>query len=132
MKKDLESYQKHNEGYVTDTSYYTKEAILKRAKEEELFKRVGFPLGIEMTSVLPPTHVDIGSGVGWLVREMSPYFKKTIGIEPSLAAVEAAKNLTSELTNVSFIQEDMIEGYKKLDLSSPMFCRQSRRAALDG
>lgn len=121
MKKDLQSYEKHNKGYQEDTSYYTKEAIVKRTEESNDFKRTGFELALSITKELPKVHVDIGSGVGWLVRKMSPYFSKSYGIELSHAAVESAKRVTEELPNVSFLEDDMIDGYKKLALQEPVF-----------
>lgn len=121
MKKDLQSYEKHNEGYENDTRYYTREAIIERTEKTDDFRRVGFELALALTKNLPDIHIDIGSGVGWLARKMSNHFKKSIGIELSHAAVVSARKLTEDLTNVSFMEADMIDGYKKLNVGSPVF-----------
>jgi hypothetical protein len=121
MKKDLQSYIKHNTGYESDKDYYTKEEIINRTEKNNDFKRAGFTFALSITKNLPKTHIDIGSGVGWLVRKMSPYFEKSIGIEPSHAAVKAAQNLTDDLRNVTFLEEDMVEAYKKLNITQPVF-----------
>lgn len=121
MQKDLQSYKKHNSGYETDTDYYTKEAIISRTEKTNDFHRAGFELALSLTKNIPKIHIDIGSGVGWLVRKMAPYFEKSIGIEPSHAAVLAAKNLTQGMDNVSFLTEDMVEAYKKINLKEPAF-----------
>jgi SAM-dependent methyltransferase len=121
MKKDLQSYVKHNEGYETDKDYYTVDSIITRTEEAEAFKKIGFEYCLSITKNLPRTHIDIGCGVGWLVRKMAPYFEKSIGIEPSHAAILAAKNLTEGMDNVSFFEEDMVEAYKKINLTEPAF-----------
>jgi len=121
MQKDLQSYKKHNDGYETDKDYYTKEAIISRTEKTDDFTRAGFAFALSLTKELPKIHIDIGSGVGWLVRKMSPHFERSIGIEPSHAAIIAAKNLTEGMENVSYMEEDMVEAYKKLNLTEPAF-----------
>lgn len=121
MKKDLKSYEKHNKGYIEDPSYYEKEAIINRTEQYKDFERSGFALALLITSKMPSIHIDIGSGVGWLVRKMSPRFSKSYGIEPSHSAVEAAKKLNEDTPNIHFLEMDMVDGYKKINLESPAF-----------
>lgn len=121
MKKDLQSYRKHDLGYESEPEYYTKEAILERTENGNYFQNLGFKLAISITKNLPRNHIDIGSGVGWLVAKMSPYFTKSIGIEPSKKAVEAAMVLTENMDNVSFLEMDMVDAYKKLDIKEATF-----------
>ena len=121
MKKDLESYKRHNKDYENLTDFYKAENIIKRTEATNDFVRAGFDYALFVTKNMPSAHIDIGSGVGWLVRKMSPHFTKSIGIEPSHAAVLAAKELTKDLSNTSFVENDMIDGYKEINLTEPAF-----------
>ncbi|MDQ5962369.1 MAG: Class SAM-dependent methyltransferase [Patescibacteria group bacterium] len=122
MKKDLKSYERHNKDYVLDQdTYYSKEAVIKRTEDSNMFKSSGFELAFTLSKKLPETHIDIGSGVGWLTRKTAPLFKHVIGIEPSTAAVSAAKKVNDDCTNVSFVNKDMVDGLVSLNLSEPVF-----------
>lgn len=121
MKKDLQSYHKHDAGYVTDKNLYSKQAIIERTELTNDFIRTGFGLALAITKNIPKVHIDIGCGVGWLVRKMSSHFTKSIGIEMSHAAIISAKKLTEDLSNVEFLEMDMVDGYKKLNPKEPVF-----------
>lgn len=121
MKKDMRSYEMHNKDYEELEDFYKKENIIERTEKTNDFVRAGFNYAISITKNMPNNHVDIGSGVGWLVRKMAPHFKKSIGIEPSKAATSAAKKLTENLENVYFIEKDMLDGYRELNIEEPAF-----------
>ncbi|MCK9344970.1 MAG: class I SAM-dependent methyltransferase [Candidatus Pacebacteria bacterium] len=122
MKKDLQSYEKHNSEYLEETnSYENNIQLIKKYDQCNLFKTLGFELAIRMSNPLPETHIDIGSGNGWLVRKSSRFFKKSIGIEPSTAITKVATRINEENTNVSFINADMIDGLQQLDIKAPVF-----------
>ncbi len=121
MKKDLHSYEEHNKGYENDKHYYQKEVILARTEATKDFERTGFGLALSLTKRLPKIHVDIGSGVGWLLHKMAPHFEKSYGIELSHAAVLAGRKVTSEYPTVTHLEMDIIDGYKRLDLKEPAF-----------
>lgn len=122
MKKDLKSYKVHDRDFNSESNSFerTREIILEYDKKD-YFKSLGFKLAIEMTKYLPPTHIDIGSGNGWLLRKTSPYFKKVIGVEPSQQGIEVAKKTTEGCKNVLFINLDMVDAFSEIDLSSPVF-----------
>lgn len=121
MKKDLQSYEQHNHDYKILEEFYSKENIIERTERTNDFVRTGFKYALSITTNRPKTHIDIGSGVGWLVRKMAPHFENSIGIEPSHAAINAAKELTKDLHNVSFVEKDMIDAYKELNIIEPAF-----------
>lgn len=121
MKKDLQSYHVHDKDYKEKKEFYLPEAIISRTEESSDFERTGFELALAITKDLPKVHVDIGCGVGWLLRKMSPSFGSSIGIEPSSAALEAARRLTRDCNNVSFIQADMADAFDELPPHTPIF-----------
>jgi SAM-dependent methyltransferase len=123
--KDLDSYKKHNSEYETDTGGIEhNENIYKKYDQENQFKNLGFEDAIMRTENLPLTHIDIGSGVGWLLRKTSPYFKDVIGIEPSTQAIKTAEALNKN-ENVSFLNEDMVDGLQSINPTEPVFITTS-------
>jgi len=122
MKKDLQSYKKHNSEYLEEMNNYNNNVeVVKRYNQHNLFKNLGFEYAIRMSNPLPKIHIDIGSGNGWLVRKTAPLFKKVIGIEPSMTIIEVANKINEGNTNVSFVNADMIDGLQQLDTKDPVF-----------
>jgi hypothetical protein len=122
MKKDLTSYEKHDSEFNTELNSVQKTLeIIKLYDEVNQFKLLGFEHSIRMSNPLPKTHIDIGSGNGWLVRKTSPLFEKVIGIEPSAQGVSLAKEINKENKNVYFINKDMIDGLQELASQEPVF-----------
>jgi hypothetical protein len=122
MKRDLNSYQKHDSEFNTELNSFAKTMeIIKSYDDVDQFGLLGFRLAMHMSNPLPKTHIDIGSGNGWLTRKTSPLFEKVFGIEPSLTGVNLAKKVTEGLTNVTFVNKDMIDGLKEINPTSPVF-----------
>ena len=92
MKKDLESYKKHDQHHINHSKDIASVlGIIKKYDEDNIFEKMGFKKAIETTDELPNIHIDIGSGMGWLLIKTSKYFEKIIGIEPSKSAIDTAK-----------------------------------------
>lgn len=126
MKKDLQSYKKHDDEFNTDlNSYETTISVIEKYDSEKQFERHGFELAIKLTSKLPNTHIDIGSGNGWLLRKMSQHFEKVIGIEPSKTGAELSLKVNSNKKNISVLNMDMIDGIKDLNPQKPVFMTTS-------
>lgn len=126
MNKDLKSYSAHDKEFQSKlNSYDTTLSIIKNYDEQKQFERLGFELALKLTSALPKTHIDIGSGNGWLLRKMSPYFEKCIGIEPSKTGSELSLKINEHNKNVSVINKDMIDGLDHLNISEPVFITTS-------
>ncbi len=122
MKKDLQSYKQHDSEFNTELNSIARTLeIIKKYDEVDQFKNLGFEYAIRMSNPLPPMHVDIGSGNGWLVRKTSLLFKDVIGIEPSMTGVAIAKEINKGNRNVRFINKDMVDGLTDLNPNSPVF-----------
>jgi Methyltransferase domain len=121
VKKDLRSYRIHNETYEKERDFYSKNAIIERTEKTRDFERTGFGLALALTKILPKTHIDIGCGVGWLIRKMHPHFEHSVGIEPSEAALLSAKELMKDAPSVHFLNCDMVDGINQLNLKEPAF-----------
>jgi hypothetical protein len=126
MHKDLKSYAAHDREFHSElNSYDATLGIIKKYDEEKQFEKLGFALALKLTTVLPKIHIDIGSGNGWLLRKMSPYFEKCIGIEPSEAGSTLSLKINSENKNVSVVNKDMIDGMEYLNITKPVFITTS-------
>lgn len=126
MKKDLKSYIAHDKEFQTDLNSYDKTlSIIKEYDAQKKFEKLGFELAIKLTTNMPKTHIDIGSGNGWLLRKMSPYFEKCIGIEPSKTGSDLSLKINAQNKNVSVINKEMIEGLDFLSPKDPVFITTS-------
>jgi SAM-dependent methyltransferase len=122
MKKDLNSYRKHDSEFNTELNSLERTLeIVKHYDNIDQFTLLGFKQALRMSNPLPKIHIDIGSGNGWLTRKTSPIFEKVFGVEPSTTGVEVAKKITQEFTNITFINKDMIDGLKEINPTSPIF-----------
>lgn len=122
MKKDLQSYEQH------DGEYSSEEDIIRKAKEivddyakKNIFKTLGFQLALTLTKELPKTHIDIGSGIGWLPHTTAKLFDHVVGIEPSQAAYTTAQEINKHYTNVRFLNKDMLDGLEELSVKEAVF-----------
>jgi hypothetical protein len=126
MKKDLKSFHRHDAQYSTSKNMYDETlSDIERYDKTMQFERMGFKLALRLTSLRPKIHIDIGSGNGWLLRKMSPYFEKAIGIEPSRTATETCRKVYKEIPNISLINSDMCDGLDELKPTEPVFLTTS-------
>lgn len=132
MKKDLNSYIKHNSQYVVNdiTAENTLETI-KKYDALNMFEKQGFAEALKKFDHRK-LHIDIGSGTGWLIGKTAPLFEKVIGIEPSKAATHASSLVFSNFKNIEYINEDMVDALKEMKASgkisaatSPIFFTSS-------
>jgi SAM-dependent methyltransferase len=122
MKKDLQSQKEHDQDYIKlHTLEYVKD-ILKKYEDEKMFENLGFEQAIKKLHNIN-THIDVGCGSGWLLYKTSPLFNKVIGIEPSKAIIEVNNKIVEErnLTNVEFVNMDMIDALKHIKPTVPVF-----------
>ncbi|MES2986080.1 MAG: class I SAM-dependent methyltransferase [Patescibacteria group bacterium] len=123
MKKDLQSYKKHEAEYISfHTVEYVRNIIATYEKENQ-FELRGFTAAIKKLKNTE-THIDIGCGSGWLLYKTSPFFKRVIGIEPTAKIIEVNKQYIHEiggLSNVEFINMDMIDGIHSINPTRPVF-----------
>lgn len=122
MKKDLQSFEKHNKEYNQLYTVQSIKNILNEFENNKMFEHLGFEKAIKKLNDLH-THIDVGCGSGWLLYKTSPMFNKVIGIEPSSAIIEINNKIVAErnLTNVEFINMDMIDALKHLNPIEPVF-----------
>ncbi len=122
MNKDLRSYERHNAQYLERSNDYenTLEKLAIYDKIDQ-FSILGFKQIISLLNPKPKLHIDIGSGNGWLARKTAPLFDRVIGIEPSSAIVKMAEKVNEGTMNCSFMNEDMVDGLKKLSPKEPVF-----------
>jgi 2-polyprenyl-3-methyl-5-hydroxy-6-metoxy-1,4-benzoquinol methylase len=127
MSKDLQSFQKHNAEYLQVNMHSVPLTLTEYARYDSLnkFEKDGFKQAIETTKPLPKIHIDIGSGIGWLTRKTSPYFKKVYGIEPSQKACEISGKALEDFPNVSILCADMIDGLDIISPKEPVFITSS-------
>lgn len=125
MKKDLNSYIKHNSEYViNDITTENTLKIIRKYDEQNMFEKQGFKIALEKFNHRE-LHVDIGSGTGWLLGKTAPLFKKVIGVEPSEAATKASGLVFSNFTNIEYINKDMIDAIKDINIIHPTFFTSS-------
>lgn len=121
MKKDLNSYIAHNAQYeVNDITEKNTLNTIKKYDALQLYERQGFVSAIEKFSHRK-LHIDIGSGTGWLLRKTAPVFEKVIGIEPSKTATQASSKALSQYSNIEYINEDMVDALKVINITEPAF-----------
>lgn len=126
MKKDEKSYHTHDAEYNSElNSYEATLKVIKNYDDHKQFENLGFALALSLTTKMPATHIDVGSGNGWLLRKMSPHFKKVIGIEPSKTGSELSLKINKENTNVSVVNKDMVDGLEYLSPVEPVFMTSS-------
>jgi SAM-dependent methyltransferase len=126
MKKDMQSYEKHNSQYLEEiNSYESTLKIIEKYDKLNQFKITGFEMALKLTKELPGTVVDIGSGTGWLVQKLSPFFEKIIALEPSEAALKVSQKINNNLKNIEYINKAGAEFIKEINFLSPIFITTS-------
>ena len=68
-----------------------------------------------------PRALDIGSGLGSLTRKLAPFTGQICGTDISAVAIEKARKLSAALPNVTYSQEDMLEGPQWGNLKKRIF-----------
>lgn len=120
--KDLKSYVKHDSEYHLEINNVQQtKIIIEKYEKNKQFEISGFKLALRLTSEKPKIHVDIGTGNGWLLRKMSPFFEKTIGVEPSKKAIDLCREVHSDIKNIELINMDMCDALDFLKLEEPIF-----------
>ncbi|MFA5934674.1 MAG: hypothetical protein WC827_02200 [Candidatus Paceibacterota bacterium] len=122
MKKDLLSYKEHDAQIIETHDVEYLKGIIQRFKNNNTFEVAGFKKAFSIPHEAK-THIDIGSGGGWLIIETSKIFDEVIGIEPSETAVRNVEKLIEEmgLKNIKLINKDMIDGMNELKPTKPVF-----------
>lgn len=118
---DAESYIAHNSQYEQEAS---KQLHIEGYKNQDTygqFERFGYRKIMEAFPGVRGMHIDFGCGGGWLLSRTAGLFNKVVGVEPSASAIEIAKEINKGNKNVSYFCEDMVEGFKKLEISGPVF-----------
>jgi SAM-dependent methyltransferase len=120
-KPDLQSYIAHDREFQMSNSMEHHIREYKKQDTYGQFERWGYKKIMEAFPEVRSMHIDFGCGGGWLLTKTSPFFKTVVGVEPSASGVEVAKEINKGLNNVQFICADMVEGFKKLEISEPVF-----------
>jgi SAM-dependent methyltransferase len=109
---------------VNDITEANTQETVKKYDEQNMFEKQGFKAALEKFDHRK-LHIDIGSGTGWLLGKTAPLFEKVIGIEPSKAATHASGLVFSNFKNIEYINEDVVDAMKSMDISSPAFFTSS-------
>lgn len=123
MRRDMKSFKVHDKDYGNFFDLEKSKKVAQEYEQEGLFEKAGFQEMVEKLKGKIKTHIDIGSGTGWLVTATSPYFERVVGIEPSKKAIDIAKALLIErsIKNIEFLEMDMVDGINHLNLTEPVF-----------
>lgn len=124
-KYDVKSYVGHNKDYVNFYTIQKTRRIFQRYEKQNLFETLGYEKMITRYPGVRDVHIDIGAGCGWLARRTSVYFNKVIAIEPSIAAVIMAKEITRGCKNIDFVISDAVTALTVLAPDSPVFLTTS-------
>jgi len=106
---ETKSFAAHDEGYEAEFGIEWCRKHYADYEKQNNFAKQGFERHVTEAAKTITTHVDIGSGAGWLVRKTAPYFISVIGVEPSKAATDIASELNQDLPNVTFLHMGMFE-----------------------
>jgi len=119
-KKDLTSFHRHDRDYVNvdPKSYAT---TFKDMDIYQQFDLYGYKTIIESFPLVRSLHIDMGCGGGWLLEKTAPLFERVIGVDPSAAALEGAREVTKNLPNVEFLEADMVEALEKISPVEPIY-----------
>lgn len=122
---DNYSYIKHNSQFEGEQDLEWHKQRFAEYEKNNVYEANGYKKFIEEHPEVRDTHVDIGSGAGWLLVKTAPLFRRVIGIEPSTAGVEYSKFFNKEFGNVEHINADMIAGYSSLHFEKPILVTTS-------
>lgn len=124
-KYDIKSYVVHNEDYVNFYTIQKTRRIFEKYEKQNLFRMCGYEKIITKYPGVRGVHIDIGAGCGWLARRTSVYFSKVMAIEPSIAAIIMAKEITRGCKNIDFVISDAITALTVFAPDSPVFLTTS-------
>lgn len=113
------SFAAHHAGYETEFGIDWCRKHYADYEARNLFSIQGFEKHVLEAKQTLSTHIDIGSGAGWLVRKTAPHFATVYAVEPSLAATEIAKELNTDLSNIQFMNMGMFEFMTKHQPQEP-------------
>jgi hypothetical protein len=121
IKGEQTSYKAHNREYEDSSSLEWHKTRYSEFKKNKDFEVLGFKKIIDANPLVRDIHIDLGSGAGWLLSNTAPIFKKVIGIEPSLAAINMAKYFNKDFFNIEYLNLGMIEGLEQTKITLPTF-----------
>lgn len=121
---DTDSYKAHNSNFIDLHTYDYSTKIIKDYDDKRLFEGGGYTTALKKFTHRS-THIDIGTGIGWLLRKTSPLFDRVIGIEPSETAVAVSKEILKEYDNISHINKPMLEAFQDIPFDTPIFFTSS-------
>ncbi len=119
--KDLKSFKTHDADYQTTFNLENSKKRIAEYDAIDVYTKNGFSQAVEKALEFSNTHIDIGSGVGWLLLKTAQKFQRVIGIEPSESAIATARKITEKFSNIEYIQKDMIDGIQALSIDTPVF-----------
>lgn len=113
------SFQRHNSEYEEEKSFEREKSNYEDYKKRNCFNgpESKYEDFIKSHPEVRELAIDIGSGCGWLSVELSRFFKKVIGIEPSKKAVVIAEQLKPvQCKNIEYVNTYAEEGLDKLSI----------------
>lgn len=117
---DLKSFEAHDPSYKDmDVKEYGR--VYKNLEVYNQYEILGYNKVVDSYPGVRGLHIDVGCGGGWLLVKTAPIFSKVVGIDPSVAALEGAKEVTKDFGNVELMEADMVEALKKLGPTEPVF-----------
>ena len=119
MKLEQKSFLAHDEQYKTIANKAWLDNLYKENDKQSLLQKMGFEDVFKKYQNKIHVYIDLGCGGGYLLNRASSYFNKVIGIEPSKAALDSAKEINSDISNISYINEPMIEGMQLVSKDQP-------------
>jgi len=119
MKLEQKSFLAHDEQYRTIANKAWLDNLYKENDKQSLLQKMGFEDVFKKYQNKIHVYIDLGCGGGYLLNRASPYFNKVIGIEPSKAALDSAKEINNDISNISYINEPMIEGMQLVSKDQP-------------
>ncbi len=123
LQDKKESYRKHDLQYRDKHALELQKENLKKNINQDLFNDPSNKLGLLLGKHpnVRSCAVDIGCGPGWLSGILSKKFIKVIGIDPSAAGLEIAKELhpQNEFPNTEWRQGFAEEIMPTLNLTEP-------------
>ena len=122
-QKPTSSYEEHNAQYLEEGKLEVERKVAQSFRDQDLFNSPEMRLKtlLDKYPTIRDVAVDVGSGAGWLSAELSPIYKKVIGIEPSAKAVEIAQELypAKKFPNIEWIVGFAEDKLPTLNLTTP-------------
>lgn len=125
LLSDNLSYLSHNAEYESTSDLKWTQERFKTYEANGTFSDLGFEKATVSASSTITKHIDIGSGGGWLLIKTAPFFKKVIGLEPSLAAIKISQQLTQLEQNIEYKNADMMKLGEVMNTEEPVFLTTS-------